>query len=202
MNKVLDLDLTKLRTLSSGFIVYDSSLLEKINLQKDSIMDSILNRYSNFDMAKDFYESYDIYQSDAINNAYKNYCLETSFDNYYKLIDLLYTVLSSIEFNQWCMIQFSSNFMTSLARKCFFNLLENIYQNKDLQRGLIYAPIHLIIDKNNTARSQVDIDRDIKRFNDIRKGLNFNWVDVLFELTKKRTLADFVHVVFLPKVQV
>jgi len=201
MNEITSFTLSQLKTLASGFIVRESSLLEKISLQEDSIIESILNRYSNIDLIKDFYNEYEIYQSDAINSAYHEYCLEANFDNYYKLIDLLYTVLSGIEFNQWCLIQFSSNFMTSLSRKSFFNLLENIFQGKNLQRSLIYAPIYLTIDTNNNIRAQIDIDKDVKRFNDIRNGLNFNWVDVLFELTKNRTLADFVHVVFLPKIQ-
>jgi hypothetical protein len=62
--------------------------------------------------------------------------------------------------------------------------------------------VSLTIDTSNTTRAQIDIDKDVKRFNDIRNGLNFNWSDVLFELTKNRTLADFVHVVFAPKARV
>jgi hypothetical protein len=196
------LRLSKLRTLTSGFIVLESNLLEEVNLQEDSIMESILNRFTSADLLKDFYQTYDIYQSDVINTTYQEYCLEANFDNYYKLIDLLYTALSGIEFTQWCMIQFSSNFMTTLSRKSFFSILENIYHGKDLQRGLIYAPVSLTIDTSNTTRAQIDIDKDVKRFNDIRNGLNFNWSDVLFELTKNRTLADFVHVVFAPKARV
>jgi hypothetical protein len=201
MNEITSFTLSQLKTLASGFIVRESNLLERISPQEDSIIESILNRYSNTDLIKDFYNEYEIYQSDAINSAYHEYCLEASFDNYYKLIDLLYTALSGIEFNQWCLIQFSSNFMTSLSRKSFFNLLENIFQGKNLQRGLIYAPIYLTINTNNSTRAQIDIDKDIKHFNDIRNGVNLNWTDVLFELTKNRTLADFVHVVFSPKIQ-
>jgi hypothetical protein len=194
--------LSQLRTLPSGFIVKDSNLLERINPQKDSIMESILNRFTNTSELKEFYQTYDIYQSDAINTSYHEYCREASFDNYYKLIDLLYRALSGVEFTQWCMLQFSSNFMTSLSRKSFFNMLENIYHGKDLQRGLIYAPVSLTIDTSNITRAQIDIDKDVKRFNDIRNGLNFSWPDVLFELTKNRTLADFVHVVFAPKANI
>jgi hypothetical protein len=90
--------------------------------------------------------------------------------------------------------------MTNLARKCFFSLLENIYQGKQLQRGLIYAPITLTINMFNVTRSQGCIDKDIKRYNEIRCGINFNWIDVIYELTKNRTLADFVYVIFSPKI--
>jgi hypothetical protein len=193
--------LSQLKTLASGFIVPNSGLIEVINPEEDSIMDIILNRYSDKDKIKDFYSTYEIYQSSVINNAYQEYCKEASFDNYYNLIELLYKALSKISFTEWCMIQFSSNFMTNLARKCFFSLLENIYQGKQLQRGLIYAPITLTINIFNVTRSQGCIDKDIKRYNEIRCGINFNWVDVIYELTKNRTLADFVHVVFSPKME-